>query len=108
MNWLSAGLQFDAIVANNDEMALGAIQALKSVNRLNKTIVAGIDATHDALTAMKTGDLKVTIFQNGAAQGKGAVDTALKLVKGEKLPSMIWMPFELVTPATLKNYVDRN
>lgn len=108
MNWLSAGLQFDAVVSNNDEMALGAIQALKSSKRLDKTIVAGVDATQDALTAMKNGELKVTVFQNAAGQGKGAVDTALKLSRGEKLPSMIWVPFELVTPANLKNYQSRN
>lgn len=108
MNWLSAGLQFDAVVANNDEMALGAIQALKAANRLNKTIVAGIDATPDALMAMKSGELKVTVFQNAAMQGKGAVDAALRFTRGEKLPSMIWVPFEPVTPANLKNYVSRN
>jgi ABC-type sugar transport system substrate-binding protein len=57
---------------------------------------------------MKNGELKVTVFQNAAGQGKGAVDTALKLSRGEKLPSMIWVPFELVTPANLKNYQSRN
>jgi ABC-type sugar transport system substrate-binding protein len=57
---------------------------------------------------MKNGELKVTVFQNAAGQGKGAVDTALKLARGEKLPSMIWVPFELVTPANLKNYQTRN
>lgn len=108
MNWLSAGTQFDAVVSNNDEMALGAIQALKSANKLNKTIVAGIDATQDGLTAMKAGDMKVTVFQNAAGQGRGAVDTALKLSKGEKVPSIVWVPFELVTPANLKNFGSRN
>ena len=108
MNWLSAGVQFDAVVSNNDEMALGAIQALKSAKRLDKTVVSGVDATQDALTAMKNGELKVTVFQNAAGQGKGAVDPALKLARGDKLPSMSWVPFELVTPANLKNYQTRN
>ncbi|MFC3627221.1 sugar ABC transporter substrate-binding protein [Vogesella amnigena] len=108
MNWLSAGVKFDAVVSNNDEMALGAIQALKSAKRLNGTIVAGVDATRDALTAMKGGDLKVTVFQNAAAQGRGAIDAALKLARGEKVPSMNYVPFELVTPANLKNYEARN
>ena len=108
MNWLSAGVKFDAVVSNNDEMALGAIQALKSAKRLNGTIVAGVDATRDALTAMKSGDLKVTVFQNAAGQGRGAIDTALKLGRGEKVPSMNYIPFELVTPANLKSYEARN
>ena len=107
MNWLSAGVKFDAVVSNNDEMALGAIQALKAAKRTN-VIVAGVDATRDALTAMKTGDMKVTVFQNGAGQGRGAIDVALKLSKGEKVPAMNYIPFELVTPANLKTYEARN
>lgn len=107
-NWISAGMKFDAVVSNNDEMAIGAIQSLKASKMLDKVIVAGVDATQDALASMKAGDLKVTVFQNGAAQGQGSVDTALKLAKGEKVPSMVWVPFELVTPANLNDYLKRN
>jgi inositol transport system substrate-binding protein len=108
-NWLSAGLSFDAIVSNNDEMALGAIQALKSAGKFQKgVIVAGVDATQDALASMKSGDLKVTVFQNGAAQGSDAVETALKLARGQKVDAMVWIPFELVTPANLPRFASRN
>jgi len=107
-NWISAGMKFDAVVSNNDEMALGAIQALKASNMLDKVIVAGVDATQDALASMKSGELKVTVFQNAAAQGQGAVDTALKIMKGEKVPSTVWIPFELVTPANLDQYMKKN
>src|SRR5579863_9358955 len=107
-NWLSAGLHPQAVVANDDEMAIGAIQSLRRAKLLPQTIVAGIDGTADALAAMRTGDLKVTVFQNAPAQGKGAVDTALKLVKGEQVPSIVWVPFELVTPANLAGYLTRH
>ena len=50
---------------------------------------------------MKAGDLDVTVFQNAAGQGKGAVDAALKLAKGEKVESKVWVPFELVTPENM-------
>src|SRR5579864_6299389 len=100
-NWLSAGLHPQAVVANDDEMAIGAIQALKRSRLLASTVVAGIDATPDALAAMKAGELRVTIFQNATAQGAGAVDTALKLARHEQVPSFVWVPFELVTPANL-------
>src|SRR5256886_2743923 len=56
-NWLSAGLRPQAVVANDDEMAIGAIQSLKQAKLLSRTIVAGIDATPDGLAAMKAGDL---------------------------------------------------
>ena len=107
-NWLSAGVRPQAVLANNDEMAIGAIQSLKQAKLLSRTIVAGIDATPDGLAAMKAGDLRATVFQNAPAQGRGAVDTALKLVKSENVASFVWVPFELVTPGNLTNYLGRH
>ena len=107
-NWLSAGLRPQAVVANDDEMAIGAIQSLRQARLLTSTVVAGIDATADGLAAMKAGELKVTVFQNGAAQGAGAIDTALKLARGEQVPSFVWVPFELVTPANVASYLSRH
>jgi inositol transport system substrate-binding protein len=107
-NWLSAGLRPAAVVANDDEMAIGAIQSLKQAKRLAGIIVAGIDATADGLAAMKAGDLKVSVFQNAPGQGRGAVDTALKLARNETVPSIVWVPFELVTPANLSGYLGRH
>jgi ABC-type sugar transport system substrate-binding protein len=103
--WLAAGIAFDAVIANNDEMALGAIAAMKAAGvDMNSVVVAGIDATGDALAAMRAGDLDVTVFQNAAGQGKGAVDAALGLARGEPVPREILVPFELVTPANLGSY----
>ncbi len=108
-NWLSAGVKFDAIIANNDEMALGAINALKAAKKWTPaSIVAGIDATPDALASMKAGDLKVTVFQNAAGQGSGAVDAAIKLVKKQPVDRFVNVPFELVTPANLSKYAGKN
>ncbi|CDN95313.1 sugar ABC transporter substrate-binding protein [Rhizobium oryzihabitans] len=108
-NWLSAGVEFDAVISNNDEMAIGAIQSLKAAGRpMDGVIIAGIDATQDALAAMAAGELDVSVFQNAAGQGKGAVDAALKLAKGETIDKKVFVPFELVTPANLKNYQAKN
>ncbi|MHA7967882.1 sugar ABC transporter substrate-binding protein [Rhizobium sp. CAU 1783] len=108
-NWLSAGLEFNAVIANNDEMAIGAIQALKAAGKdMKDYVVAGVDATQDALAAMEAGDLDVTVFQNAAGQGKGSVDAALKLAKGEAVDKKVYIPFELVTPANLKDYQSKN
>jgi inositol transport system substrate-binding protein len=108
-NWLSAGVQFDAVISNNDEMAIGAIQAMKAAGiAMDKVVVGGVDATQDALVAMSAGDLDVTVFQNATGQGHGAVDAAVKLVKGEKVDTKIYVPFELVTPANLDKYLKKN
>jgi inositol transport system substrate-binding protein len=108
-NWLSSGTKFDAIISNNDEMAIGAIQALKANGKWTAgTIVGGIDATPDALASMKSGDLKVTVFQNAAGQGAGSVDAAIKLAKKEKVERFVNVPFELVTPENLPKYMGKN
>lgn len=108
-NWLSSGVKFDAIIANNDEMAIGAINALKASKKWTaNSIVAGIDATPDALASMKAGDLKVTVFQNAAGQGSGAVEAAIKLIKKQPVERFVNVPFELVTPANLSKYMGKN
>lgn len=108
-NWLSTGTAFDAVIANNDESAIGAIQAMKAAGiDMASVIVGGVDATQDALAAMQAGDLDVTVFQNAAAQGSGSLDAAVKLARGEAVEQKVWVPFELVTPANIDNYLQKN
>jgi inositol transport system substrate-binding protein len=108
-NWLSKGMKFDAVVSNNDEMAIGAIQAMKSAGvDTKKIIVGGVDATQDGLAAMKAGDLKVTVFQDAAGQGKGAVDAALALAAGKPVDKKVYIPFQLVTPANMDQFMKKN
>jgi inositol transport system substrate-binding protein len=108
-NWLSSGTKYDAVISNNDEMAIGALQAMKAAGVDTKSvIIGGVDATQDALASMKAGDLKVTVFQDAAGQGKGALDTALALAKGEKKDKAIWVPFQLVTPENMAKFMSKN
>jgi ribose transport system substrate-binding protein/inositol transport system substrate-binding protein len=108
-NWISAGMKPNAVIANNDNMAIGAIQAMKAAGwDMKNVVVGGVDATQEALAAMKAGDLDVTVFQNAAGQGKGAVDAALKLIHGEPVEHKVYIPFELVTPANMSEYVTKN
>jgi inositol transport system substrate-binding protein len=108
-NWLSAGAPFDGILANNDEMAIGAIQAMKAAGiDMAAVSVSGVDATQDALSAMQAGDLDVTVFQNAAGQGAGALDAATKLAAGESVDQKVYIPFELVTPSNVADYAAKN
>lgn len=108
-NWLSAGIEFDAVIANNDDMAMGAIQAMKTAGRsLDNVIVAGIDATPDALAAMQAGDMKVTVFQDGKKQGEASVDAMARLLKGEPIDSITFTSLELVTKENMADFVGRN
>ena len=78
------------MIANNDESAIGAIQAMKAAGiDMKSVVVGGVDATQDALAAMQAGDLDVTVFQDAAGQGKGSLDAALKLAKGEAVDQKV-------------------
>ncbi|RWR05832.1 sugar ABC transporter substrate-binding protein [Paenirhodobacter populi] len=108
-NWITSGMKPDAVLANNDEMALGAIQALKSSGfKMDQVVVAGVDATQDALASIKTGDLDVTVYQSAKGQGEGALDTVLKIARGESYEQKVAVPFELVTPENVDDYTVRN
>ena len=104
-NWLASGDQIDAVASNNDEMAIGAIQAIEAAGKLGEIIVGGVDASPDALQEMDKKRLNVTVFQNAKGQGEGGIKVAIALAKGESVEKYTWIPFELVTPENYKNYM---
>jgi inositol transport system substrate-binding protein len=108
-NWISAGIYPDAVIANNDEMALGAVQALKSLGvDMDSVVIAGVDATQEAVTAMEMGDLDVTVYQSAVGQGQGAIQAVLDIVSGKEYEQSVMIPFELVTSDNLANYKSKN
>jgi inositol transport system substrate-binding protein len=107
-NWLTAGAVIDAVASNNDEMAIGAIMAIQQAGlRRDRILVGGVDATPEALAELAKGTLAVTVFQNARGQGQGALDAAIKLSRGERMDSFVWIPFELVTRDNYKTFLDR-
>ncbi len=107
-NWLQSGTKIDAVVANNDEMAIGAIIALQQAGISPKTkCVGGIDGTPDGLSEMAKGNLYGTVFQDAKGQGQSAVDAAIKLTKGEKVDQYVIVPYEPVTRDNYKSYLSR-
>lgn len=104
-NWLASGDQIDAVAANNDEMAIGALQAIEAAGQLGNILVGGVDASPDALQEMDKGRLNVTVFQNAKGQGEGGIKAAIALARGEQIEQITWVPFELVTPDNYKEYM---
>ena len=105
--WILDGRHVDAVVANNDEMAIGAIIAMDLYGTRDDVIVAGIDATPEALKYMEDGKLDVTVFQDAFGQGHGGLDAAIRAARGEDLPPYIEIPYELVLPPDRENYQAR-
>ena len=107
-NWLTAGTKIDAVAANNDEMAIGAIMAIRQAGiPAGKILVGGVDATPDGLAELVKGTLAVTVFQDARGQAKGAVDAAVALARGERIERFVWIPFELVTKQNYKSFLIR-
>ncbi|MEN5329498.1 sugar ABC transporter substrate-binding protein [Klebsiella pneumoniae] len=105
-NWTGNGEAIDIVAANNDEMAIGAAMALEKSQK--KLLIGGIDATPDGLKALASDKIQVTVFQDAVGQGKTALAVALKLIKGEKVESHVWIPFELVTKENMQTYVEKS
>ena len=106
-NWLQSGEKIDAVVANNDEMAIGAIMALEAAGKLEGVVIAGIDGTPDALEYVKSGKLQVSVFQDAVGQGAKGLEIAVKAAKGEKVEKMNYIDFELITPENVDTYVKK-
>ncbi|MEB3104019.1 sugar ABC transporter substrate-binding protein [Ferviditalea candida] len=106
-NWLNSGKKIDAVVSNNDEMAIGAIMAAEAAGKAKNIIFAGVDATPDALEFVKSGKLQVTVYQNADGQGQSGLETAIKAAKGEAVEKNVWVPYELVTKDNVEEYVKK-
>lgn len=104
-NWMqSYDGRIDAVFAQNDEMAMGALIALEQARRKGKTIVVGVDAIADALQAIQDGRLDATVFQDAKGQGAVAVETAVRIIRHEPYQKQAFIPFQLVTRDNVGQY----
>ncbi|WP_130863043.1 ribose ABC transporter substrate-binding protein RbsB [Bacilliculturomica massiliensis] len=94
-NILQAQPEINAVFAHNDEMALGAVEAIKASGR--DIIVVGFDATDDALAAVKAGDMAATVQQLPKEIGAKGVEAAVKVINGETVDASIPVDLQLVT-----------
>lgn len=106
-DWVQRFPSFDAIIAANDQMALGALQALKTAGRLKGVMISGIDGTADALHAIKAGEMSQSIFQNAKGQAQGAYEVIEMIKKGEKPPKEKLIPFESVVKENVDQYMKK-
>ncbi|SDA93418.1 inositol transport system substrate-binding protein [Pseudomonas sp. NFACC15-1] len=104
-DWLTQGREFQAVVANNDEMAIGAAMALKQAGTKPGTVlIAGVDGTPDGLNAIKKGEMAVSVFQDAKGQADGSIDTAVKMVKKQPVEQAVWVPYRLITPENVDQF----
>ena len=104
-DWLTQGRKFDAVVANNDEMAIGAAMALSQAGvDKGSVLIAGVDGTPDGLNAIKKGSMAVSVFQDAKGQADGSIDTAVKMARNEPVEQAVWVPYRLITPQNVDTF----
>jgi inositol transport system substrate-binding protein len=104
-DWITQGKKFDAVVANNDEMAIGAAMALNQAGTAKGSVlIAGVDGTPDGLNAITKGDMTVSVFQDAKGQADGSIDAAVKLIKKQPVEQSVWVPYRLITPENVKEF----
>lgn len=104
-NWLQAFDEIDAVVAENDEMALGAREAVKAAGKDIPAI--GVDGITDALNAVEDGNLVASIFQDGAGQGSKAVEVLYEVIQGNEVEANYWIDFEEVNQDNVAEFKER-
>ena len=105
-DWIQSFPDFSAVVCANDQMALGAIEAMKGARRLEGISVLGVDAVEDALLAIRDGDMTMSAYQNANAQAKAVAEMAHKISAGQQVTDH-YIPFEVVTLANVANYLKK-
>ncbi|MDU5535304.1 MAG: D-ribose ABC transporter substrate-binding protein [Anaerococcus sp.] len=93
-NLLQAHPDVKAVFCQNDEMALGASEAIKTSGK--DIVVVGFDGNEDAISAVEDGSLSATVAQKPKEMGKLAIETAIKYLKGETVDEQVDSPLELV------------
>lgn len=103
--WLQNGVHIDAIAANNDEMALGAIAALQKAGYpAGKVAVGGVDGTAAGLAAIKSGYLSMSLLQNAREQAAEAMADVQKLAHKQYAQLYDWVPYEIIIPSNLASF----
>jgi len=102
-NWIAGGTTIDAIICHNDIMAMGALQACQDAN-LELPII-GIDATYDALCAVKEGTLAADVYQDVYGQAEEAFNVCVRILNGQEYKQTNYVPFKLVTQDNVDEFL---
>ena len=116
--FLESGAEYDCVICNNDAMAIGVIEALKTAGKdPGEKPIVGVDCTADGAQAVKNGEMLMTVFQNPKGQGSGSIIAAMNMIQGKAInegsdyelaaesDQVMWIPFEPVTIDNVDDYM---
>ena len=103
-DWIQKFPKFDGLVAANDQMALGALQALKTAGRKG-VLISGVDGVKDALVSIKAGEMAQSIFQNAKGQADSAFEVVETIKHGKPAPKEVLVPFESIVKGNVDKFM---
>ena len=106
-NILQANPEIDGLYAANDEMLLGALEAMDAAGRTDDIVKIGCDAIDDTIEAMKAGKVEATIAEPPFFLGKAIVQAAYDYLEGEEIESYVILDNELVTQDNVDSLVTK-
>jgi inositol transport system substrate-binding protein len=103
-DWIQTFPKIDAVVSANDQMALGAMEALKGANRLKGVLIAGVDGNLEACQAIKSGEMALSVYQSAPALAKATYEAIKKIQQGSTLKEII-VPHENIFIDNVDEYL---
>lgn len=105
-DWLQKYPDISAIAAENDNMGMGALNAVINAGRKDDIVIISVDAIEDAKLSVKAGELDATVLQDANGQGAGSVDVAYKIANGDTYEKNTSIPFVLITKDNVDQYLE--
>jgi inositol transport system substrate-binding protein len=104
-DWLQTFPQVDGVIAANDQMALGALEALRGAQRNRGVLIAGVDGTKEACQLIKNGEMAISVLQSAPALAQGTYDVIKKLQSGVAVEKEVIIPHENITINNVDEYL---
>ncbi|MDF3000520.1 MAG: periplasmic binding protein/LacI transcriptional regulator [Bacillota bacterium] len=104
-DWLQKYPDISAIAAENDNMGMGALNAVINAGRKDDIVIVSVDAIEDAKLSVQAGELDATVLQDANGQGTGSVDVAFQIASGETYEKNTNIPFVLITKDNVDQYL---
>jgi inositol transport system substrate-binding protein len=103
-DWIQTYPEINGVLSANDQMALGALEALKGAG-IEGVLIAGIDGTDEARQNVKNGTFAITVLQDAHGQATTALQAAIDLIEGKKVEKRIIVPFKPITKENIDQYM---
>ena len=105
-DYLKSYPEVTAFASQNDNMALGIVEALRTVDKIGEVMVLGTDGSEEACVKIKEGEMSMSVFQNARLQGSESIEVALGVAEGTWSGEDLIIPFEAIDASNVDQYLE--